>query len=305
MRIRCALAPETLDATAIGWLQATLELTRYASVLSKEMYPDRPELTGPASTATTATAAMAAGAASRRKGRPTDQQLASPASKADDEEVFISGALKNRAPNNLTGTWRLFVDNSNIASMEHVQRVSHQFAKHTSNPVALKDAFLYGTVLPAAAVPAAVEKDRYWMWYSIADAFAFGIARSADGFVWDKPALCRPGPGCTDGGVCERCGTAWSEQTALVYDKSNPNMFWTRTNSNSKLGGLCTSLNETRGPPKYCRDTDMSLVYTPWDTEKKFKLFNFNYGQDKEPSTILMAITLRIPAMVWCSTMTS
>ena len=29
----------------------------------------------------------------------------------------------------------------------------------------------------------------------------------------------------------------------------------------------------------------MSLVYTPWDAPKTFKLFNFNYGQDKEPNS--------------------
>ena len=29
----------------------------------------------------------------------------------------------------------------------------------------------------------------------------------------------------------------------------------------------------------------MSLVYTPWDAPRTFKLFNFNYGQDKEPNS--------------------
>ena len=29
----------------------------------------------------------------------------------------------------------------------------------------------------------------------------------------------------------------------------------------------------------------MSLVYTPWDAPKNYKLFNFNYGQDKEPQS--------------------
>ena len=186
-------------------------------------------------------------------------------------------------PNNLTGSWRLFVDHSNIGSMENVQRVNHQFTRHPGNPV-ITEALLYGTVLPAAVVPAASQQDRYWMWYSIPDAFAFGIATSADGLVWDRPALCAAGPGCSTGGVCKRCGASWSKETALVYDKAHPDMFFTRTNSNSKLGGLCTSLNATRGVPSCCRDTDMSVVYTPWDTQKTFKMFNFNYGQDKEPA---------------------
>ena len=190
--------------------------------------------------------------------------------------------VSKNAPNNLTGSWRLFVDGSNVAATQNVERVHHQFQKRADNPVALTDAFLYGTVLPASVVdPAATG---YWMWYSIADAFSFGIATSADGHAWDKPPLCRPGPGCAGGGVCKQCKSAWSAQTALVYDKSNPNMFWTRTNSNATLGGLCTALNATRGAPTCCRDTDMSLVYTPWDAPKTFKLFNFNYGQDKEPA---------------------
>ena len=192
------------------------------------------------------------------------------------------GGVTPKVPNNLTGSWRLFVDGSNVREMKNVQRVHYQFQKHADNPVSLTNAFLYGTVLPASVVdPAAAG---YWMWYSIADAFSFGIATSSDGHAWEKPPLCRPGPGCADGGLCKQCNTAWSAQNALVYDKSNPNMFWTRTNSNATLGGLCTALNATRGAPTCCRDTDMSLVYTPWDVPKTFKLFNFNYGQDKEPA---------------------
>jgi hypothetical protein len=186
-------------------------------------------------------------------------------------------------PNNLTGSWRLFVDHSNIASADNVHRVNHQFTRHPGNPV-ITEALLYGTVLPAAVVPAASQQDRYWMWYSVPDAFAFGIATSADGLVWDRPALCAARPGCAAGGVCKRCGVPWSNQTALVYDKAHSELFFTRTNSNSKLGGLCTSLNATRGAPSCCRDTDLSVVYTPWDLQKKFKMFNFNYGQDKEPA---------------------
>ena len=86
--------------------------------------------------------------------------------KSDDENAYHSS---QPVPNNLTGSWRLFVDRSNIASIKNLRRVDHQFNKHPDNPVKLHDAFLYGTVLPASAVSAAGAGTGYWMWYSIAD----------------------------------------------------------------------------------------------------------------------------------------
>ena len=184
------------------------------------------------------------------------------AGKTDDEaKTLIDGA--ETLPNNLTGPWRLFVDDTHVLSMEHVVRTHHQLVKHEKNPV-LDDAFLYGTVLPAPTKPATLKNSTaqigghggYIAWYACPMAFAFCIATSADGLSWQKPPL------------------GLMDVAPSVRSLVPPNVFWSRTNSHLTLGATCTKVESYNETPRGCRDTEPSVVYTPWDAPRTYKLFN-------------------------------
>ncbi len=92
----------------------------------------------------------------------------------------------------LTGPWKLFVDDHFVANKENVNRVYHDFEKHQDNPLLSADkpwegstAYIYGTVLPSE------DGDGYRMWYhSWANReYRMLYATSQDGLHWDKPEL--------------------------------------------------------------------------------------------------------------------
>ena len=77
--------------------------------------------------------------------------------------LFSPSALAKPAKSlgDLTGHWRLFVDDHWIADKTNVKRAYHAFKKHPGNPVIVADkpweggtAYLYGTVLPVEIGPA-------------------------------------------------------------------------------------------------------------------------------------------------------
>ena len=107
--------------------------------------------------------------------------------------LFFRPALAKPAESlgDLTGHWRLFVDDHWIANKNDVIRVYHAFKKHPSNPIMVADtpwegetAYLYGTVLPAETGPG------YRMWYHSWDGeYRILYATSPDGMKWHKPDL--------------------------------------------------------------------------------------------------------------------
>ena len=103
----------------------------------------------------------------------------------------------------LTGPWRLFVDDYPVAESRNVTRTYHPFDKYEGNPVLVGDKpweggdiYLYGTVLPSE------DGTGYRMWYQTLP-FTEGeknhvlYATSQDGIHWEKPDL----------GIVERHGS--------------------------------------------------------------------------------------------------
>ncbi len=107
--------------------------------------------------------------------------------------LIISSACAQAptSPGDLTGHWRLFVDDEWIADRTHVDRVYHAFNKHADNPVLIADqpwegaaTYLYGTVLPSE------NGTGYRMWYHSWDGeYRILYATSPDGIQWLKPNL--------------------------------------------------------------------------------------------------------------------
>jgi len=107
--------------------------------------------------------------------------------------LFFPPALAEPAESlgDLTGHWRLFVDDHWIADKTNVKRAYHAFKKHPANPVMVADkpwegatAYLYGTVLPAET------GNGYRMWYHSWDGeYRILYAASPDGTKWHKPDL--------------------------------------------------------------------------------------------------------------------
>ncbi len=92
----------------------------------------------------------------------------------------------------LTGPWKLLVDDHFIAHKVNVSRVYHAFEKHEANPLLRADtpwegttSYLYGTVLPSE------KGSGYRMWYHswAMREYRMLYATSRDGLQWEKPAL--------------------------------------------------------------------------------------------------------------------
>jgi len=103
----------------------------------------------------------------------------------------MASAADARSLGDLTGPWRLFVDDHLVAEKSNVVRTYHAFEKHAANPVLVADkpweggtAYVYGTVLPAEGGVG------YRMWYhSWAGEYRMLYATSKDGLAWSKPEL--------------------------------------------------------------------------------------------------------------------
>jgi hypothetical protein len=97
-----------------------------------------------------------------------------------------------RSLSDLSGPWRLFVDDHYVASKENVTRTYHAFRKYEKNPILVADkpwegkaVYVYGTVLPT-------EDGAGWrMWYQTLTTQGAHMlyATSDDGITWHKPAL--------------------------------------------------------------------------------------------------------------------
>ncbi len=107
--------------------------------------------------------------------------------------VFLPSALAEpvKSLGDLTGHWRLFVDDHWIADKTDVTRTYHAFEKHPANPVMVADkpwegktVYVYGTVLPD------VDGTGYRAWYHSWDGeYRMLYATSEDGLRWNKPEL--------------------------------------------------------------------------------------------------------------------
>ena len=149
----------------------------------------------------------------------------------------------------LTGSWRLFVDDDELANMSSsVQRKYGQFTKHADNPV--MNGSLYGSVLRTA-------DGGFAMYHECATTVCF--ANSTDGITWAQPT----------GEVKKQFGT-------------KADVLLTRLGSADKPNQLCTAalgcLPAKTCVPAECRDTQPSVLYTPFEKNATYQMFNFNYG---------------------------
>ncbi|UCD30021.1 MAG: hypothetical protein JSV03_05975 [Planctomycetota bacterium] len=108
-------------------------------------------------------------------------------------------SLAVEALGDLTGPWRLFVDDYPVAVKTDVVRTYHPFQKYAGNPVLVADRpwegsniYVYGNVLPDES------KTGYRMWYHCLplqpapgdyDKYRLLYATSEDGINWNKPNL--------------------------------------------------------------------------------------------------------------------
>lgn len=130
------------------------------------------------------------------------------------------------SPADLSGTWRLFVDDAAIAEKANVSRVYHAFEKFPANPVLRPEkpwegstAYVYGTVLPAEDGPG------YRMWYHswAGGAYHNLYATSPDGLHWIKPELGLVGyEGSTRNNILFR-RTKEDHNPQLIYTPWEPN----------------------------------------------------------------------------------
>ena len=164
--------------------------------------------------------------------------------KTDDSDAaaYDSGA-------DLTGPWRLFVDDDEVLNRSSsVQRKYGQFAKHASNPV--MNGSLHGSVLRTAG-------GGFAMYHECGTTVSF--ANSTDGIAWMQPT----------GEVKKQFGT-------------KADVLLTRLGSADKANQKCTAalgcLPAKSCVPAECRDTQPSVLYTPWERNATFQMFNFNYG---------------------------
>ncbi len=113
--------------------------------------------------------------------------------------VVLLGAGELRAVDSvddLTGPWRLFVDDFPVLAKTNVVRTYHPFQKYAANPVLMPQhpweqlIYLYGTVLPNET------RTGYRMWYQTlltnnpcSYSGAQPYATSTNGINWTKPAL--------------------------------------------------------------------------------------------------------------------
>ena len=188
----------------------------------------------------------------------------------DHSGIDILPAPSRSAPpeqlGDLTGPWRLFVDDEFIEDKSNVVRTYHAFEKHAGNPVLVADrpwegtaAYVYGTVLPAGGTVAAKtgtvpsrglagDSRRftgYRMWYhSWSGEYRMLYATSKDGLRWEKPNL----------GLVDYEGS-----------KAN-NILFRRTHENH----------------------NPQVIHTPWDAEAgcPYKMVYFEYGRTPPDFTI-------------------
>ncbi len=113
--------------------------------------------------------------------------------------VLLGGRtiLASESLSDLTGPWRLFIDDYNVAARTNTTRTYHAFQKYAANPVLIADRpweganiYVYGTVLPNESGPG------YRMWYHSlnfslpkGDQVHAAYATSTDGIHWEKPNL--------------------------------------------------------------------------------------------------------------------
>lgn len=157
--------------------------------------------------------------------------------------MVCASARADRSLNDLSGPWRLFVDDHAVAEKSGIVRTYHPFVKHAGNPVLVGDkpweagiVYLYGTVLPNETGTG------YRMWYACLpkidnyDGSHTLYATSTDGITWTKPNL----------GIRTWNGSA------------NNNMFFNRTTGS----GIS------------------STMHTPWDPDpsRTYRFMNYEGG---------------------------
>jgi hypothetical protein len=152
--------------------------------------------------------------------------------------VYDSGA-------DLTGSWRLFVDDEELLNMSRsVHRKYGQFAKFDGNPVAV--GALYGSVLRTA-------DGGYAMYHECGDTVCF--SNSSDGIVWTNPKLGK-----------EIRGGQYGPRNVLLA----------RQGSAEKPNQRCTAAMGTLAKTAPgCTDTQPSVLYTPWESNAKYQMYNF------------------------------
>jgi len=159
----------------------------------------------------------------------------------------------------LTGPWRLFVDDEIIADKGNVVRTYHAFEKHADNPILVADkpwegtaAYVYGTVLPAE------DGDGYRMWYhSWAGEYRMLYATSTDGLRWAKPEL----------GLVEYAGS-----------KAN-NILFRRTHENHNPQVIHTPWDGDGDCPQRVPETGLS-------PSCPYKMVYFEYGRTPPDYTV-------------------
>ena len=170
--------------------------------------------------------------------------------------IVNAADLPERALDDLTGPWQLFVDDYLVAEKTNVVRTYHPFTKYAGNPVLSPNkpwegrrSYLYGTVLPNE------DGDGYRMWYQAYNetgnfggrrGYVNAYATSKDGITWEKPHL----------GIYK-----WRGST-------KNNMFLTRKHSPGD-------------------DHNPQILHTPWETDpqKKYKMITFAYAANRNTSS--------------------
>jgi hypothetical protein len=145
----------------------------------------------------------------------------------------------------LTGPWRLFVDDEELLNMSSsVHRKYGQFEKFDGNPVAV--GALYGSVLRTA-------DGGYAMYHECGDTVCF--SNSSDGIVWTNPKIGK-----------EIQGGQYGPRNVLLA----------RQGSAEKPNQRCTAAMGTLAKTAPgCTDTQPSVLYTPWESNAKYQMYNF------------------------------
>ncbi|MEP0841490.1 MAG: hypothetical protein HRF43_02115, partial [Phycisphaerae bacterium] len=130
----------------------------------------------------------------------------------------------------LTGDWRLFVDDYLVASKSRITRQYYAFKKHPDNPLIVPDKPWERDVVSCSTVLPTEDGTGYRMWYycwthkSEKHGSYSSYAVSKDGIKWEKPDLgLTPGPdGAGKNNVVPNCGscimhTPWTNDPQRRY----------------------------------------------------------------------------------------
>ena len=205
--------------------------------------------------------------------------------------VEAASSGRNAVATNLTGDWRLFLDDTHVADTSgEIHRSFHSFTRaHTpffalehdeAKAIGASGVFPYHSLLPPDG------SSKLWrMWYDCwRDVWGVCLALSDDGLVWRRPKLGQVNFSSMPKGITEPSNVVLARRSNTLtrgpLPAGAPVCESTRV-INASFPPVPTDPDADVRPA--CIDTAPSVVYTPWEKEAPFKLINFNYAYGQHP----------------------